>query len=92
MPKPFYFGTPTFEWPAIITMILIALVSMVESTGVYFALSDITERKLTQKDLTRGYRAEGLAIMLGGVFNTFPIRLIPKTLDSFNFLVLKHVK
>ncbi|MBA5828262.1 purine permease, partial [Escherichia coli] len=23
-------------------------------------------------DLTRGYRAEGLAIMLGGVFNTFP--------------------
>ncbi|EEO3825219.1 purine permease [Listeria monocytogenes] len=72
MPKPFYFGTPTFEWPAIITMILIALVSMVESTGVYFALSDITERKLTQKDLTRGYRAEGLAIMLGGVFNTFP--------------------
>ncbi|WP_088808589.1 MULTISPECIES: nucleobase:cation symporter-2 family protein [Listeria] len=72
LPQPFYFGMPTFEWPAIVTMILIALVSMVESTGVYFALSDITGRTLDKKDLTRGYRAEGLAIILGGIFNTFP--------------------
>ncbi|SQC68322.1 Putative purine permease ygfU [Listeria fleischmannii subsp. fleischmannii] len=53
-------------------MILISLVSMVESTGVYFALSDITGRSLKKQDLTRGYRAEGLAIILGGIFNTFP--------------------
>lgn len=72
LPQPFYFGTPTFEWPAIVTMILISLVSMVESTGVYFALSDITGRSLKKQDLTRGYRAEGLAIILGGIFNTFP--------------------
>ncbi|MHC5253117.1 nucleobase:cation symporter-2 family protein [Listeria kieliensis] len=72
LPQPFYFGAPSFEWPAIITMILISLVSMVESTGVYFALSDIVDRKLTKKDLARGYRAEGLAIILGGIFNTFP--------------------
>lgn len=72
LPTPFYFGMPTFNWAAIVTMILIALVSMVESTGVYFALSDITNRKLEKSDLTKGYRAEGLAIILGGVFNTFP--------------------
>ncbi len=72
LPEPFYFGMPTFEWPAVVTMILIALVSMVESTGVYFALSDITGRTLKKQDLTRGYRAEGLAIILGGIFNTFP--------------------
>lgn len=53
-------------------MIIISLVSMVESTGVYFALSDITKQKLTTKDLSRGYRSEGLAIILGGIFNTFP--------------------
>src|SRR5690606_20008018 len=70
--EPFYFGTPTFEWSAIITMILVAMVSLVESTGVYFALGDITEKKLTQKDLSKGYRAEGLAIVLGGIFNSFP--------------------
>ncbi|MDF2792059.1 MAG: uracil-xanthine permease, partial [Neobacillus sp.] len=72
MVKPFYFGTPTFEWTPIITMTLVAIVSLVESTGVYFALSDITGRKLKESDLAKGYRAEGLAIMLGALFNAFP--------------------
>ncbi|SET46600.1 xanthine permease [Salinibacillus kushneri] len=72
MVEPFYFGTPTFEWSAILTMILVAMVSLVESTGVYFALGDMTNQKLKEKDLSRGYRAEGLAILLGGIFNAFP--------------------
>jgi xanthine permease len=72
MPSPFYFGMPTFEVTAILTMILVAMVSLVESTGVYFALGDICEEKLEEKDLSKGYRAEGLAIILGAVFNAFP--------------------
>ncbi|AOA01291.1 nucleobase:cation symporter-2 family protein [Carnobacterium maltaromaticum] len=72
MPQPFYFGRPTFEWSSILTMILISLVSMVESTGVYFALGEITDKKIQEDDLKRGYRAEGLAVLLGGIFNTFP--------------------
>ncbi len=71
-PQFFYFGVPKFEWSSIVTMILISMVSMVESTGVYFALGDITKRKLSSDDLKRGYRAEGLAIIFGGLFNTFP--------------------
>lgn len=70
--KPFYFGTPTFELTPILTMTIVAIVSMVESTGVYFALADITNKKITEKDLARGYRAEGLAYMLGAIFNAFP--------------------
>jgi xanthine permease len=72
MVKPFYFGTPSFELTPIITMTLVAIVSLVESTGVYLALSDITGRKLTEKDLAKGYRAEGLASIIGAVFNSFP--------------------
>lgn len=72
MVTPFYFGMPTFEITAILTMILVAMVSLVESTGVYFALSDICEEEITEKDLANGYRAEGLAILLGGLFNSFP--------------------
>jgi xanthine permease len=70
--KPFYFGMPTFEISAILTMCLVAMVSLVESTGVYFALGDICNRKVTEKDLASGYRAEGLAILFGGLFNAFP--------------------
>lgn len=69
LPELFYFGTPSFEWAPILTLTLVALVSLVESTGVYFALSDITEKKITEKDLSKGYRAEGLAIFIGGLFN-----------------------
>lgn len=70
--KPFYFGAPTFELSSIVTMILVAIVSLIESTGVYLALGDITKQKVTEKDLARGYRSEGLASVLGGILNSFP--------------------
>ncbi|QQE79843.1 nucleobase:cation symporter-2 family protein [Alicyclobacillus sp. SO9] len=69
---PFYFGQPHFNLIAIITMIIVGIVSMVESTGVYFALSQIVEKPIGQKDIVKGLRAEGIAIVLGGIFNTFP--------------------
>ncbi|WP_226657807.1 nucleobase:cation symporter-2 family protein [Pseudalkalibacillus hwajinpoensis] len=72
MIEPLHFGVPTFELTAILTMILVVLVSLVESTGVYFALSDICDEELSEKDVKKGYRAEGLAIVLGALFNAFP--------------------
>ncbi|MBO0473201.1 purine permease [Enterococcus ureasiticus] len=71
-PQPLYFGTPTFDISSILLMIIISIVSMVESTGVYFALGDITGKHIGEKELKKGYRAEGLAVILGGIFNTFP--------------------
>lgn len=72
VPQPFYFGMPQFEWSSSLTMIIIALVSMVESTGVFFALGSVLKKDVIATDLKLGYRAEGLAVILGGIFNTFP--------------------
>ncbi|WP_150204732.1 nucleobase:cation symporter-2 family protein [Streptococcus intermedius] len=72
VPTPFYFGIPKFEFSSIIMMCIIATVSLVESTGVYFALSDISKETLGSTRLRNGYRAEGIAVLLGGIFNTFP--------------------
>ena len=72
IPTAFYFGAPTFEVTSIIMMCIIAMVSMVESTGVYLALSDITNDPINETRLRNGYRAEGIAVLLGGIFNTFP--------------------
>ena len=72
LPQFFYFSTPKFEWSSILTMILVSLTTMVESTGVFFALGDITGKQIKEADLKRGYRAEGIAVILGGLFNTFP--------------------
>ncbi|WP_324739561.1 nucleobase:cation symporter-2 family protein [Streptococcus dysgalactiae] len=72
VPTSFYFGMPTFEITSIVMMCIIATVSMVESTGVYLALSDLTNDQLDEKRLRNGYRSEGIAVFLGGLFNTFP--------------------
>ncbi|PID22745.1 xanthine permease [Sporosarcina sp. P3] len=69
---PFYLATPTFHLLPIAIMTLVAMVSLVESTGVYFALGDICEEEIDQKMLEKGYRAEGLASVIGGIFNAFP--------------------
>ncbi|WEV36680.1 nucleobase:cation symporter-2 family protein [Lactobacillus sp. ESL0677] len=72
LPQLFYFGVPHFEWSSSMTMIIIALVSMVESTGVFFATGDLIHHNVTEDDLKKGYRAEGLAQICGGLFNAFP--------------------
>ncbi|MDQ0245490.1 xanthine permease [Bacillus fengqiuensis] len=72
MPTLFYFGAPTFELGPILTMIIVASVIVIESTGAFLALGKICERELTEDDFVRGYRAEGLAFILGGLFNAFP--------------------
>ena len=53
-------------------MMLVAITTMIESTGVYFALAEATHQNITEDDMKRGYRAEGIAAILGGLFNTFP--------------------
>ena len=72
VPTPFFFGKPIFDLSSILMMTIISLVSMVESTGVYLALSDITGEEITETRLRNGYRTEGFAVALGGIFNTFP--------------------
>lgn len=70
--QPFYFGVPEFHVSSILTMTLVAIVSMVESTGVFLALGKICDKEINEKDLTKGYRAEGIATILGGILQAFP--------------------
>ena len=69
---PFQFGAPKFDLIAIISMCLVMVVTMVESTGMFLAIGDLVGRPVTGKDLTRGLMTDGLGTIIGGVFNTFP--------------------
>ena len=53
-------------------MTLVMIVSLIESTGMFLALSDLTDTKLSQPRLSAGLRMDGLGTIIGGVFNTFP--------------------
>jgi uric acid transporter len=53
-------------------MCIVMVVVMVESTGDFLAIGEIIDKPIGEEDLTRGLRADGLATMIGGMFNAFP--------------------
>lgn len=69
---PFHFGMPTFDPVMILTMTLVMIVVMIESTGMFLALGDMTGRRVSQPMLSAGLRTDGLGTLIGGIFNTFP--------------------
>lgn len=69
---PFQFGAPIFDPILILTMTLVMIVVMIESTGMFLALGELTNKPVTQPDLARGLRTDGLGTLIGGIFNTFP--------------------
>ncbi|NJM81523.1 MAG: purine permease [Tabrizicola sp.] len=69
---PFHFGTPTFDPVMIVTMTLVMIVVMIESTGMFLALGEMTGRRVTRPMLSAGLRTDGLGTLIGGLFNTFP--------------------
>lgn len=69
---PFAFGLPTFDAVLIATMVLVMIVVMIESTGMFLALSEITGKPIGQQELSAGLRTDGLGTLIGGIFNTFP--------------------
>ncbi len=69
---PFHFGLPTFDLVMIVTMTLVMIVVMIESTGMFLALGDMTGKKVDQPMLSAGLRTDGLGTLIGGIFNTFP--------------------
>jgi uric acid transporter len=69
---PFHFGAPRFALTAIISMLLVMMITAVETTGDVFATGEIVQKRVGSEDVTRALRADGLATTLGGVLNSFP--------------------
>jgi 2-oxo-4-hydroxy-4-carboxy--5-ureidoimidazoline (OHCU) decarboxylase len=69
---PFYFGFPTFGVAAIVSMIVVMLITAVETTGDVFATGEIVEKRIRREDIARAIRADGLSTTLGGLLNSFP--------------------
>jgi NCS2 family nucleobase:cation symporter-2 len=56
----------------IVSMCIVALVIMTETTGDMLAVGEIVDKHVSPRRLADGLRADGLSTVLGGVFNTFP--------------------
>ncbi|MGY0490946.1 nucleobase:cation symporter-2 family protein [Streptomyces sp. WG-D5] len=72
LPTPFAFGAPEFQPAAIISLCLVMLVLMTESSAGMLAIGEICERDCDGKTITRGLRTDGIATFIGPIFGGFP--------------------
>ena len=68
---PFHFGAPGFEIASVLSMIIVMLVVMAESTADILALGEIVDRPADERTLADGLRADGLSTAVSTVFGGF---------------------
>ncbi|WP_328394620.1 purine permease [Streptomyces sp. NBC_00390] len=70
-PTPFHFGAPQFEIAAIVSMCIVMLVCMTESTADMLALGRIVGRPADERIIEGGLRADTLGSAVSPLFNGF---------------------
>ncbi|MFF3887130.1 nucleobase:cation symporter-2 family protein [Streptomyces sp. NPDC001914] len=70
-PTPFHFGAPQFHLAAILSLCVVMVVSMTESTADMLALGEIVERPADERTIAAGLRADTLGSALSPLFNGF---------------------
>ncbi len=70
-PTPFHFGAPTFELAAIISMFIVVLVILVETSADILAVGDIIDTKIDSKRLGDGLRADMISSIVAPMFGSF---------------------
>ena len=71
IPQPFAFGWPTFEVAAIISMVIVVLVTMTETTADILAVGEIARTKVNSRRIADGLRADMLSSAVAPIFNSF---------------------
>ncbi|GGH65786.1 nucleobase:cation symporter-2 family protein [Rothia aerolata] len=71
-PAPFAFGLPTFEIGAIISMCVVMIVIMTETTADILAVGKIIGTDVNEKRVADGLRADAISTAISPLFNSFP--------------------
>ncbi|GGR61108.1 NCS2 family nucleobase:cation symporter-2 [Nocardioides luteus] len=72
VPPVLHFGTPTFQVGAIISMTIVVLVIMTETTADILAIGEIVETDVDARRVAGGLRADMAATTVAPLFGTFP--------------------
>ncbi|WP_298715561.1 nucleobase:cation symporter-2 family protein [uncultured Oceanisphaera sp.] len=70
-PTPFHFGAPVFEVAAIISMLIVVLVILVETSADILAVGDIIDTKVDSRRLGDGLRADMISSAVAPLFGSF---------------------
>jgi len=63
----------TFNFSAIITMVIIYIVLLAETTGTWFAVSNVIDKPLTDKQINRGVIGEGIGCFVASLLGSTPV-------------------
>ncbi|TNM38504.1 purine permease [Nocardioides albidus] len=72
VPPVLHFGSPTFELGAIVSMTIVILVIMTETTADILAIGEIVETEVDAKRVADGLRADMAATTAAPLVGTFP--------------------
>ncbi|MHC6227514.1 nucleobase:cation symporter-2 family protein [Pseudomonas sp. X10] len=70
-PTPFHFGMPTFHIAAILSMCIVIMVTLVETSADILAVGEIIDTKVDSKRLGNGLRADMASSVLAPIFGSF---------------------
>ncbi len=70
-PQPLAFGMPIFEIGGIISMTIVVLVILTETTADILAVGEIADTKVDSKRIADGLRADMASSAIAPIFNTF---------------------
>jgi uric acid transporter len=70
---PFHFGAPIFAVGATVSMVVVMLVIMTETTADILAIGQVIDKPAERQQVTNGLRADMLATSLSSVFNGFSV-------------------
>jgi len=71
IPAPLAFGWPVFELGGIISMTIVVLVTLTETTADLLAVGEIAKTKVDSKRIANGLRADMASSVVAPIFNTF---------------------
>lgn len=63
----------SFDLSSILTMAIIYVVLMAETTGTWFAVSNVCEEPLTDENINRGVIGEGIGCLVSSLLGTTPV-------------------
>lgn len=72
LPRPLALGSPTFAVGAIVSMFVVMIVIMVETTADIIAVGEVVGTDVPPRRVADGLRADMLSSVVAPVFNSFP--------------------
>ncbi|MFT4051032.1 MAG: solute carrier family 23 protein [Microbacterium sp.] len=70
--SPLHFGMPRFEIVPIIMILLVMMITAVETVGSLYATGEIVGKRIRPEDIASALRADGISTALGGSMGSFP--------------------